>query len=189
MTPSRSRSLRVLVATALAVAVSTLVPTLGVQQPAPVPPSPGSPAPQSPPPAAIAAYRAPVIALVQPAGGGTVPQDKPVVVFRFAQGEATDPLDARSFAVSVDGEDRTALFQVAAAEAWGPLADGAHALAAGAHQVTARICSARGACAAVSATVTIVPPQQAGASTAASGSRRERLIDLVLQAARRLLTP
>src|SRR5688500_2322891 len=40
---------------------------------------------QEPPAAAppVAPYRAPVIALVQPPAGGSVPSDKPIVVFRF----------------------------------------------------------------------------------------------------------
>jgi hypothetical protein len=180
MTSSRSRrSHRVLVAAALAGTMSTTaVPTIGAQQP--------TPAPQAP----LAAYRVPTIALVQPAGGSTIPQDKPVVVFRFAQGEPTDPVDVQSFTVVVDGYDRTSLFQVSAGEAWGPLGDSAHPLPAGVHQVTARICSTRGACATVSATVTAVA-DPAGAATGAVAPARRRawLVDLVLQAARKLLQP
>jgi hypothetical protein len=160
---------------------------LGAQQPAPPPPSPAQ--------TSIAAYRAPEIALVQPTGGATVPQDKPIVVFRFAQGEPTDPLDARSFAVAVDGEDRTALFQVAAGEAWGPLAarGGENPIALGAHQITARICSARGTCTVASAMVTVVPEQAAAppgdGARAGARNKRNRLIEALLAATRRLLQP
>jgi hypothetical protein len=71
------------------------------QQPVPAPAPSSSPAP---------AYRPPALALVQPAAGGSVPQDRPVVVFRFAAGEPNDLIDVRSFAVAVDGHDRTQLF-------------------------------------------------------------------------------
>ena len=60
---------------------------LEAQQPA------ASQQPQLPatPSAVLAPYRAPVLALVQPATG-TVTQDKPVVVFRFAQQVGMLPL-------------------------------------------------------------------------------------------------
>lgn len=146
------------------------------------------------PPAAITAYRAPVIALVQPAGGGTVAQDRPAVVFRFLPGEPIDPLDVRSFAVAVDGADRTPLFQVSATEAWGPLAatgaDGERSpLGLGAHQLSARICSTRGVCASVDATVTVVPAVGGNAAGEATASRKARLLDAVLSVARKLLHP
>jgi hypothetical protein len=60
---------------------------LGAQQPPASPPATNAPV--------LAAYRAPTIALVQPPAGGSVPQDKPVVVFRFAAGEPDDPIDSR----------------------------------------------------------------------------------------------
>ena len=154
---------------------------LGAQQPAP-PAAEGVPA-----------YRAPTIALVQPAPGGTVPNDRPVVVFRFGAGEPADPIDARSFAVAVSDHDRTSFFHVTATEAWGPLADDAQPLAPGPHQVTARICSTRGACGTVTATVIAVSDPAAAASRRDAAppatSRRARLVELVLDAARRLLTP
>jgi hypothetical protein len=153
-------------------------------------------------------YRAPGIALVQPASEATLPQDKPVVVFRFAQGEPNDPIDLASFAVAVDGHDRTRLFQVTAAEAWGPLSASVDrpndaSLAPGVHQLTARICSARGACAFTTASIAIVPGTSASQSTsqpAAAGvsadssekpapSRRRRIIDALVAAAKKLLTP
>ena len=166
----------------------------GAQQPAP-PPAP-SPAPALPPQAPTApSYRAPTIVLVQPApgAGATVPHDRPVVMFRFAEGEASDPIDARSFAVVVDGQEKTQLFRVVVGEAWGPLAESDHPLALGPHQVTARVCSVRGACSAVSATVIAVadPASAASRRDAAppAASRRVRLLELVLDAARKLLTP
>ncbi|HET7456262.1 MAG TPA: hypothetical protein VFJ74_01325 [Gemmatimonadaceae bacterium] len=175
-------------ATLLAAAMTATTPTLARAQTTPVPPTP----------ATVAPYRAPVLALVQPPPGGalTVPQDRPVVVFRFAQGEPLDPIDAASFRVAVDGHDRTAQFQVAAAEAWGPLGDAgaaagaAGALAAGPHQVAARVCSSRGACAAVDVAVTALPTAAVEAAPAiAKTSRRSRVIALLLQASKQLLAP
>lgn len=143
-------------AAALLTALPSRVPLLAQAPPVP-PTTPGIPA--SPPAGTagkLSPYRAPQIALVQPPGNspgsiGTVPLDRPVVVFRFAAGEPDDPLDLGSFAVAVDGIARTTLFQVTATDAWGPLADAAAIqrgqLAAGPHRVTARICSSRGACA------------------------------------------
>ncbi|HEY2854902.1 MAG TPA: hypothetical protein VGJ18_18740 [Gemmatimonadaceae bacterium] len=43
-------------------------------------------------------------------------------MFRFATGDSSDPIDTHSFAVAVDGKDRTALFQEAGDVAFGPLA-------------------------------------------------------------------
>ncbi len=106
------------------------------------------------------AYRPPRVALVHPAVGGSVPQDAPVVVFRLLQGESDDPLDLATFRVAVDGRDRTSLFIVTAAKAWGSLGAGAAGtspLAAGVHLVVARVCSARGACATVSHGVVVAP--------------------------------
>ena len=200
---------------ATTVAVMTAAATLSLPAPAtiraqttPATPTPAAPQPvvTTAVPAVIAAYRAPALALVQPSASGgalTVPQDKPVVVFRFAQGEADDPVDAATFRVSVDGRDRTALFQIAAGQAWGPLGEpssgassGTSALvSAGAHQVAARVCSSRGACGDVAVTVTAVASPAATATAehdaakAGEKSRRGRVLDLVLQAARKLLVP
>ncbi|NUR35737.1 MAG: hypothetical protein HOQ30_17165 [Gemmatimonadaceae bacterium] len=145
----------------------------------------------------LAPYRTPVIALVQPASGGTVPQDKPVVVFRFAQGEPDDAVDAKSFAVSVDGVDVTGGFQVVGGEAWGSLADaspatGASPITPGAHQVIVRICSERGACGSASASVSVISSAQQSAilpSGNTAMSKRTRLLDLVIRATRKLLLP
>jgi hypothetical protein len=139
-------------------------------------------------PAAPSAYRPPALALVQPAAGGSIPQDRPVVVFRFAPGEAADPIDAGSFAVIVDGQSRNALFQVTAGEAWGPIfptKSGAESVA-GSHQVTARICSTRGACSETSATVVVVG---SSAATENAAGRKRSLVDVLLSVARKLLVP
>ena len=140
-----------------------------------------------------APYRSPTIALVQPSGAGTVPRDKPILVFRFTRGEPNDPVDAGTFAVAVNGVDRTSHFQVGPEEAWGPLgvpAGSDSSLALGTHAVVARICSTRGACAETTASVIAVdasvgarPGSDAGKST------RTRVIELVLDAVRRLIVP
>ena len=158
-------------------------------------PSTGTPPPTTVPPA-LALYRTPVIALVQPAAGGTVPQDKPVVVFRFAQGEANDAIDAKSFFVTIDGVEVTPAFQIAGGDAWGSLAGTAGArpvgsLTVGVHEVTARICSERGACGTATAAVTILALPQisaAGPSTHAT-SKRGRIVDLIIRASKKLLLP
>jgi hypothetical protein len=158
------------------------------QQPA-QPPAPSQALP------ALASYRAPVIALVQPQDGGTVYQDRPVVVLRFGAGEPTDPLDLGSFAVTVDGVDRTKLFQTSATEAWGPIAQGGAgeaALATGPHRLNARICSTRGACTVVQATVYVLPLATTGATSpppTATRSLRQRILDAALNATRRILIP
>jgi hypothetical protein len=121
-----------------------------------------------------------------------LPQDRAVLIFRFAPGEASDPLDASSFAVLVNGATRSALFQVAGSEAWGPLSDPhvTSTLAPGAYQVTARICSSKGACGTTSATVTVASSGGTPAGAPEQGaSRKQRLIDLLLAGARRLVGP
>jgi hypothetical protein len=140
-------------------------------------------------------YRPPTIALVQPPVGTTVPQDSPGVVFRFGQGEPADPIDAMSFAVSVDGNDRTEWFQVSGSEAWGTLADPptgtASPIAIGNHRVSARICSTRGACVVANADVVIAPAQvpSSASPTPRKENNRRRLLEALLDAARRLLIP
>lgn len=139
--------------------------------------------------AQVPAYRPPALALVQPAAGGSVPQDRPVVVFRFAPGEPNDPIDLRSFTVTVDGEDRTDLFQVTAAEAWGPLTTSTGATPTteeGSHHIAARICSSRGACSEMSATVAITGmPTSRDRQTA----RKRAVVDALVELARKLLKP
>lgn len=171
------------------------------------------PGPASPPPSGpggesvLGAYRLPAIVLVQPAGAATVQRDRPVIVFRFAPGEPNDPLDLASFAVTVDGRDRTRFFQVTGAEAWGSLAGDASAqsdsaLTLGTHQISARICSARGACGVIVSSLTVVPSQVASqpplpaaegaaadSASSSASSRRRRVIDAILLALRKLLSP
>jgi hypothetical protein len=159
--------------------LAALGPFLGshAQAPAPVP------------------YRAPSIALVQPPAGGTVPQDRPVIVLRFARGEAADPVDVRTFAVAVDGVDRTAHFQVTADEAWGPLSkieSTDSLIALGHHAVVARVCSVRGACGEAATVLVIAAPAAVTgpqASPSQTRSTRTRVIALLLDAVRRLIVP
>lgn len=149
-----------------------------------------SPAPVQQASPQLAPYRTPVIALVQPASGGAVPKDKPVVVFRFAQGEPDDAIDAKSFAVSVDGVDVTPGFQVAGSEAWGSLIGALNEpLAAGIHQVIARICSARGACGSASASVSVQAPSITQPAAATPAAKHGHFLDLVVRTARKLLLP
>ena len=154
-------------------------------------PLPSQQAPSLPSP--LPAYRPPVLALVQPAAGGSLPSDKPALVFRFAPGDANDPIDAQSFAVTVDGVDHTSRFHVTAAEAWGMLedADGGDAadVGTGVRQVFARVCSTRGACAEVSTTVPVVEAARANSasSNGSSSARRRRVVDAVVAAILRLL--
>lgn len=147
------------------------------------------------PPPPTATYRTPLLNLVQPASGGSVPQDKPVVVFRFAQGESDDQIDLRSFSVAVDGRDVSAGFQIAGSDAWGPLMprSDAEPLAVGAHELSAQLCSARGACAIARATVTVMPPLisgslQSNTNARATTSLKRKILDAALNATRRLLT-
>jgi hypothetical protein len=153
------------------------------QQPT-VPQQPVIPQPAQP----IIGYRSPALALVQPGVGSELAQDKAVLIFRFAQGEPADPLDASSFAVWVNGSVRTASFQVGATEAWGPLSD-SRVVTPGAYQVTARICSTRGACATTSATVTVASSATIPTTGVAdaNASRKQRVIDLLLAGLRRLI--
>jgi hypothetical protein len=143
-------------------------------------------------------YRPPVLALVQPEPGGSVADDRPIVLFRFAPGEPNDPVDARSFAVAVNAIDRSAAFQVTATDAWGAMADTTATVALGPHHITARICSARGACAFTTASVTVgrampAPPVAGGAAvdsaTSSAASRRRRVLDVILDALQKLLRP
>jgi len=143
--------------------------------------------------------RPPTIALVQPTGTGTVPRDKPIIVFRFAPGESDDPIDARSFTVAVDGADRSARFHVTANEAWGPLSGVAtddSLPATGLHAVSARICSVRGLCGRAEVTVAVGAgavtngtPHPPGPGLEKPPSSRARLIARVLEAVRKIFVP
>lgn len=168
---------------ALAAIMACGVPRLMHAQSTAVP-TPGAPI--------IAPYRLPSIVLVQPQDGGAVYQDRPVIVFRFALGEPADPIDANSLGVSVDGVDRSKLFQTSASDAWGPLVPSTAAdppLALGAHRITARICSQRGTCATTQATVLVIPDAAAATPTAPAAGRsiHQRILDAALSAARRIL--
>jgi hypothetical protein len=183
---------------AAALSVLSLAATLSAQtpvtpqpqspMPAPIPQQPSVPQqPVIPQPAQpIVGYRSPSIALVQPAAGEVLARDKAALIFRFAQGEATDPLDASSFAVWVNGSVRTPSFQVGATEAWGALSE-AREVAPGAYQVAARICSTRGSCGTTAATVTVGSSATMPSEGDEGASRRQRVIDLVLAALRRLI--
>lgn len=140
---------------------------------------------------ALAPYRTPVIALVQPTSGGAIPRDKPVVVFRLAQGEPSDGIDAKSLTVTVDGIDVTPAFQLAGNDAWGSLAGAASAspLDVGVHQVIARICSARGACGSVSAAVTIAAVAQPTIAATEPTTKRGRIAEFVIRVTEKLLLP
>jgi hypothetical protein len=137
----------------------------------------------SPPPA----YRAPTIIVAVPADGTPLPEDKPVAVLRFMSIEPTDPIDALSFSVAVDGKEKTALFQASQGEAWGPLIGSNETLSAGQHELVARICTSHGACATAKATVTVVASpsglQIAAAKTEAK-QKKARIIDALVQAIR-----
>ncbi|HZE09489.1 MAG TPA: hypothetical protein VE110_12110 [Gemmatimonadaceae bacterium] len=138
----------------------------------------------SPPPA----YRLPALIVAAPADGAPLPEDKPVAVLRFASVEPTDPIDALSFSVAVDGKDKTSLFQATQDEAWGPLVGPGETLTLGQHDLAARICTSHGACVTTKATVTVV----AGASglitttKADSKQKKSKIFDAVVQAIRML---
>jgi hypothetical protein len=140
----------------------------------------------------LPAYRPPVITLAQPTEGAALPEDKPIVVFRFASVEPMDPLDALSFSVLVDGSDVTSLFQLSQGEAWGRLADVGRLLGTGEHQVSARICSSHGTCGATKATVNVASISSAlqassSAATSKGSPRKQHILDAVLQAVRVLI--
>ena len=151
---------------------------------------------QQPPPATpptLQPYRPPAIALVEPLPDASLPQDRPIVVFRFAAGDSADPIDARSFVVTVDGKDRSALFQVVGDIASGPIApvpsDTEVAIAIGPHGLAARICSLRGTCGEVVATVTIASSPVVVADQQTHTALIQTLVELLLALVKRLLTP
>ncbi|MDB4884648.1 MAG: hypothetical protein JWN79_86 [Gemmatimonadetes bacterium] len=186
-------------------------PTYPTYPPAPTMPYPGYPTtptipagvPATLPTPVLPTYRPPVIALAQPAEGVVLPEDKPVVVLRFAAVEPLDPIDALTLSVTVDGTDRTTLFTLAQGEAWGRLSPPDELLAAGQHEVRARICSTRGTCGVAKGTVTVISSasllqQLAGAGGSSTGvissagtrtttSRGARVFGAVLQAVRVLI--
>ena len=143
-----------------------------------------------------APYRSPPLVLASPLGRETLPQDKPSIVLRYGRGEPDDPLDLASLAVLVDGENRSAQFHADSMEAWGsidPLTTGAsagQALALGVHQLTARICSARGVCTDLKESVTIAASALAADSTphTTNKSRLFSFIAAILALIERLFT-
>jgi len=102
--------------------------------------------------------------------------------------EPTDPIDALSFSVAVDGKDKTSLFQATPGEAWGPLADPSEILSAGQHELTARICTSHGECGTAKTTVTVVAAasglQVSAAKAAETKQKRTKILDAVVQAVR-----
>lgn len=149
----------------------------------------GGQSPVPPTPVPLPSYRPPVLALVQPPSGGSVPQDRPVIVFRFAPGDSADPIDTRSFAIAVDGKDRSGLFQAAHDMAWGSIgsAEEGGALSVAVHSIAARICSVRGACTDISVSVTVSTPAVSRPITTAD--RKRTVLDLLLAAVKKLLAP
>lgn len=130
---------------------------------------------------------APRIVLAHPRAGMSVPRSSATLLFRYAAGEVGDPVDLRTFTVFVDDVDRTSHFRVTADAAWGTIVD-ADGSGLKAHSVRARICSIRGVCAEVSANVVVVG-ESVVQGAKVRRTRREKLIDLLLEAARRLLRP
>jgi hypothetical protein len=113
-------------------------------------------------------------------------------MFRFSAGDSSDPVDAHSLVVAVDGKDRTTLFQVAGEVAFGPLVpppnDHQQPIAVGPHAIAARVCSLRSLCGEVAATVTIAAsPALTPDETHVSAI--QTLLDLLLTLIKRLLTP
>jgi hypothetical protein len=86
-----------------------------------------------------------------------------MILVRFAPREPDDPIDVASFRATVNGVDRTAQFRVTNTEAWGTLGDSVLSPGAtretrapvGPHALAVRVCSARGACGALSAVVQV----------------------------------
>ncbi len=144
-----------------------------------VPSQPGTPIPE---------YHTPLIIVAAPTQGSTLPDDKPVVVLRFMSNEPTDPIDALTFSVTMDGKDKTPLFQLTQGEAWGRIAEPSEVLTAGSHDIAARICTAHGECGTTKTTVTVVSSssvaQVANGTAAVKAKKKAKIFDAVLQAAR-----
>lgn len=132
-------------------------------------------------------YRPPTLILAAPAEGTAVPQDKPVAVLRFTSVEPSDPIDALSFAVALDGKDKTALFQANQGEAWGRLSESDETLTPGQHDLAARICTSHGACTTAKATVMVVADASGLHATGAKAEakqKKSKFFDAVVQAIR-----
>lgn len=156
---------------------------------------PAARAQQTMPPATAASnsYRPPSIVLAQPLDGGTMPQDVPVLACRFSAADASDPLDLGSLRVALDGRDITPLFRTTPNESFASLVAGTAAapgVVAGPHTVSGRICSLRGACATVTATVHvvgIVPPEPP--ATAKTPAGPNGLIGVLVKLTRKVIGP
>ena len=129
---------------------------------------------------------APRLMIVYPRPGVSIPSENPALVLRYSSSDESDPLDLRTLVVLVDGRDRTAHFRVTADVAWGTIVDGTTGISA--HEVEARVCTVRGVCVRLSAIVTVVSPVVAS-QPAVNKDRRGKIIDVFLEAARRLLRP
>ena len=132
-------------------------------------------------------FSPPRLLLAYPAPGVSMPTDNATAVFRYSAGDASDPLDVRSFTVLVDGVDRSSRFRATADAAWGRIADRDGA-GIRAHEIRGSICSVRRVCTEVVAIVTVIGAP-AAKEDAVNKERRRRVIDLLLEAARKLLRP
>ena len=138
--------------------------------------------------------RVPVIALVQPPNGGTIPLDRPVLVFRFTAADPSEPLDLGSLRVLMDDKDVTNAFHITPNESWGtlplPSPVGAPGVA-GLHTVRGRICSLRGACGTVAATVSVMAEQTAASppNAGASTGRPKGLLGALVKLTRKVIGP
>jgi hypothetical protein len=150
-------------------------------------------------PQCVAVYRPPLITMVRPvtngAPGGTLPQDNPVIVFRFASSEAADSIDLKSVAVTAIGPKPQSISRALNVSSLGNTASGSLAdpngreLALGDYQVVARICSNRGACSSSRVTVSVVSTWATpadSATIATTKSQRSGLIGLLLGAVKKL---
>lgn len=130
----------------------------------------------------------PTLVLSYPAPGVSVPGDNATVVFRYAVDDASDPLDLRSFRISVDGVDRTSHFRVTADAAWGAIAQGIEA-GLRAHDVRARVCTIRGVCAELSSVVPVLTAPGVATLEGVGKTRWVRVVDATLEMLRRLMRP
>ena len=128
----------------------------------------------------------PRLTIVHPLPGVSISGENPALVLRYSSSDTSDPLDLRTLEILVDGRDRTAHFRVTADVAWGTIVDGATGISA--HEVEARVCTVRGVCVRLSAIVTVESPVVAS-QPAVNKDRRGKIIDVFLEAARRLLRP
>jgi hypothetical protein len=122
-----------------------------------------------------------------------MPQDVPVLAFRFSAADGSDPLDLGSLRVTLDRRDTTPLFRTTPNESFASLPAGtpsAPGVASGPHMVSGRICSLRGACATVTATVHVVgiapaePPTASKTSVGPNG-----LLGVLVKLTRKVIGP